>query len=83
VPMGNPDDIIGEINGKYSVDELVLVGHEPCLSNLVSPLVAGKPDLAIDIKKGGVCCLAFTDLHIERKAILEWLLTPKILSELA
>jgi len=83
VPMGNADNIIGEINEKYAVDELVLVGHEPCLSTLISTLTAGNPDLAINIKNGGVCCLSSRDLHTERKAVLEWLLTPKILTELA
>jgi phosphohistidine phosphatase len=83
VPMGNADNIIGEINEKYSVDELVLVGHEPCFSTLVSTLTAGNPDLNINIKNGGVCCLSSDDLHTERKAVLEWLLTPKILTELA
>jgi phosphohistidine phosphatase len=83
VPMGNADNIIGEINEKYSVDELVLVGHEPCFSTLISTLTAGNPDLAINIKNGGACCLSSDDLHTERKAVLEWLLTPKILTELA
>ena len=83
VPMGNADNIIGEINEKYSVDELVLVGHEPCFSTLISMLTAGNPDLNINIKNGGVCCLSSDDLHTERKAVLEWLLTPKILTELA
>ena len=83
VPMGNADNIIGEINEKYSVDELVLVGHEPCLSVLIGTLTAGNPELAINLKNGGVCCLSSDDLHTERKAVLEWLLTPKILSEFA
>jgi len=83
VPMGNADNIIGAINEKYSVDELVLVGHEPCLSVLIGTLIAGNADLAINIKNGGVCCLSSDDLHTERKAVLEWLLTPKILTELA
>jgi phosphohistidine phosphatase len=82
VPMGNADQIIGEINEKYSVDELVLVGHEPCFSILIGALIASAPDIEIDIKKGGVCCLSADDLHVERKAALEWLLTPKILSRL-
>jgi hypothetical protein len=46
-------------------------------------LTAGNPDLNINIKNGGVCCLSSDDLHTERKAVLEWLLTPKILTELA
>jgi phosphohistidine phosphatase len=83
VPMGKPEDIIGEINEKYNVGELVLVGHEPCFSSLVGTLIAGNPDLTMTMKNGGVCCLASDDLHTEHKATLEWLLTPKIMSELA
>ncbi len=83
VPMGNTDEIIGEINEKYDVDELVLVGHEPFISNLIGVLTAANPDIAINMKNGGVCCLSVDDLHVERTAILEWLLTPKILSALS
>ncbi len=78
VPMAEPDDMIGEINEKYSVDELMLVGHEPNLSSLASILLAGNPDISINFKKGGVCCLSVDNLHYDRKATLEWLVTPKI-----
>jgi len=78
VPMAEPDDMIGEINEKFSVDELMLVGHEPNLSSLASVLLAGNPDLSINFKKGVVCCLSVDDLHYDRKATLEWLVTPKI-----
>ncbi|HKI54752.1 MAG TPA: phosphohistidine phosphatase SixA [Anaerolineales bacterium] len=77
-PMSNPDDMIGEINEKFSVDELMLVGHEPNLSTLASVLLAGNPDVSINFKKGGICCLSVDDLHYDRKAVLEWLITPKI-----
>jgi len=83
VPMGNAENILGEINEKYSVDELVLIGHEPCFSVLIGTLTAGNPEFAVYLKKGGVCCLSADDLHLERKAVLEWLLIPKILNELA
>jgi len=78
VPMGDSDDMIGEINEKYSVDELMLVGHEPNLSTLASILLSGSPDISINFKKGGICCLSVDDLHYDRKAVLEWLVTPKI-----
>lgn len=78
VPMGKADDMIGEINDKYSVDELMLVGHEPSLSSLAGVLLAGDAEIAINLKKGGVCCLSVDDLHYDRKAVLEWLVTPKI-----
>jgi phosphohistidine phosphatase len=78
VPMGEANDMIGEINEKYSVDELVLVGHEPSLSSLAGVLLAGGSEIAINLKKGGVCCLSVDNLHYDRKAVLEWLITPKI-----
>lgn len=78
LPMGKASDMIGEINEKYSVDELMLVGHEPSLSSLAGILLAGSPDLSINFKKGGVCCLSVDDLRYDRKATLEWLVTPKI-----
>lgn len=83
VPMGEPGDMIGEINEKYSVDELMLVGHEPSLSSLASVLLVGTPDASINFKKGGVCCLSADDLHYDRKAVLEWLITPKISTRLS
>jgi phosphohistidine phosphatase len=82
VPLGNASGIIGEINEKYNVDELVLVGHEPCLGELVGMLAAGAPDILVNLKYGGVCCLSIDDLRVQRLAILEWLLTPKILSHI-
>lgn len=83
MPGGEPNDMIGEINEKYTVDELMLVGHEPSLSALAGVLLAGNADIAIDLKKGGVCCLSVDDLHYDRKATLEWLITPKIATRLS
>jgi phosphohistidine phosphatase len=83
VPMGNANNIIGEINEKYNVDELILVGHEPCISGLIGVLTVSNPDMSINIKNGGVCCLSSDDLRVDRRAVLEWLLTPKLLSELS
>jgi phosphohistidine phosphatase len=82
VPLGNPGDILGEINEKYNVDELILVGHEPCLSVLIGMLISGAPDILITLKYGSVCCLSVDNLRMQRVAVMEWLLTPKILSRI-
>ncbi len=83
VPSGNPELLIGEINEKYSVDSLAVVGHEPFLSALISFLVAENAKVEITLKKGGVCYLAADDLHhLDHRATLEWLLTPGILMEI-
>lgn len=78
-PMGDPDLLLAEINEKYSVNSLAIVGHEPYLSTLVSLLTAGGSPLEMTFKKGGVCHLTTDDLHHTRKATLEWLLTPGVL----
>ncbi len=82
IPPGNFDRLIDEIGEKYNVDNLALVGHEPMLSSFISFLMTGNPDAAITLKKGGVCLLSVDDLRQERRAALQWLLTPAIMVEL-
>jgi phosphohistidine phosphatase len=83
VPMANPNLLISEINEKYTVDSLALVGHEPYLSTLVGLLVADGAAMDITFKKGGVCRLSTDDLHHTRRATMDWLLTPGVLVEIA
>lgn len=79
IPNGDPAQLIAEINEKYSVDSLAIVGHEPNLTTLVSVLVAQGTPVEITLKKGGVCHLSIDDLHQTHRATLNWLLTPGIL----
>jgi phosphohistidine phosphatase len=58
-------------------DNVLLVGHEPYLSGLISLLVAGDTTSAVTMKKGGLCKLSTESLKHGRCAALEWLLTPK------
>ncbi|MGZ9225910.1 MAG: phosphohistidine phosphatase SixA [Anaerolineales bacterium] len=82
IPLGNPELLITEVNEKYSVNSLAVVGHEPHLSTLVGLLVAENAKIDVTLKKGGVCYLSADDLHQEHRATLEWLLTPGILMEI-
>ncbi len=83
IPLGNPELLITEVNEKYSVDSMAMVGHEPHLSTLVSVLAAENAKIDVTLKKGGVCYLSADDLHHEHRATLEWLLTPGILMEIS
>lgn len=75
-PLGQADQLIAEIRAQYMVENLLLVGHEPYLSSLISMLLAGKAGLEITMKKGGLCCLSVTELRYAQCATLEFLLTP-------
>jgi len=55
---------------------VMIVGHEPHLSELVGYLLAGADRSFVTLKKSGFCKLAIRSLK-PAHATLEWLLTPK------
>jgi phosphohistidine phosphatase len=81
--LGSAEALIAEINEQYQGASLVLVGHEPDLSELISVLVAGNPSMAVALKKGGLCCLSVVELRFAKCADLAWLLTPAMLVALS
>src|SRR5580658_353643 len=77
-PDAGASDIIDEINENFSTaGEIVLVGHEPSLSGLISTLLTGESGMAIEFKKAGFCKLTIEKLVFGKCACLNWLLTPK------
>ena len=83
VPGITGEQIVIEINKRYRKREnILLVGHEPMLSSLVSVLISGDQTLPIVMKKGGLCHLQTAALAYGRCASLEWLLFPSQLAQL-
>jgi phosphohistidine phosphatase len=81
---GDEEDLIKELADEYSSDaSLLLVGHEPDMSSLISLLVSGGPECAVTMKKGGLCKLSIDALHHGRCATLEWLMTPRLLTRIS
>jgi len=78
-PGGNPKALVERLNRLKPVPQsgVLLVGHEPCLSQLIALLVAGNTNAAMDLKKGGLCRLETETLRPGRCATLLWLLTPR------
>jgi len=80
---GDPEEVIEAIRKKYaSCESILLVGHEPDMSALISVLLSGDDNLAITMKKGGLCKLIVDQIQFGRCATLEWLLAPKHLIRL-
>jgi phosphohistidine phosphatase len=79
-PTGKAVDLIAEFRRRYSyLDQVLLVGHEPCLSMLIAKLVTGKSTLAVSVKKAALVKLSTDALRYSRCARLEWLIPPKFL----
>src|SRR5438093_13533320 len=56
LPDANPLELIREITDTKP-QSVLLVGHEPDLSWLISLLVSGGSEVTIELKKGGLCKL--------------------------
>ena len=77
-PNGSSKKLIEFLNQIEPLpNSVLLVGHEPHLSGLISRLVSGNVALALELKKGGLCKLTTGSLKYGRCATLEWLLTPR------
>ena len=78
-PHGNPRKLMDSLaNTHRKHRSVVLVGHEPYLSSLISLLLSGDTSLGIRLKKGGICKLTFENPVYGQCATLEWLLTPRL-----
>ena len=80
-PGGNQLALIGQINDEKK-QRVLLVGHEPDLSRLISLLTTGGTPASIELKKGGLSKMTSDKLSFGQCATLNWLLTPKHLRAL-
>jgi phosphohistidine phosphatase len=82
-PEGDPRQLIALLRTDYRErQDVLLVGHEPYLSRLISTLLTGGPNLAVEMKRGGLCSLRVETLRFGRCAILVSLLSPRQLRRL-
>jgi len=80
LPPASIEKLLREVHGRFPRSKNVLfVGHEPHLTEMVSSLLKCRKPLEIDLKKGGLCCLSVA----QESAVLNWLLTPAQLALLA
>jgi phosphohistidine phosphatase len=81
---GAHEALIRELRARRPVPRrLLLVGHEPNLSELAGLLLTGLPTLAMRFKKAGACRLTWDRIDLGPGAVLDWFLPPKALRALA
>ena len=77
----------GELYSRLSSLEtdrpVLLVGHEPHLSNVIAEIVSGKPDARLVLKKGGIAKVNVDELKPKPSGELIWLLTPKLMKKIS
>ena len=76
-PGGNVKKLTVKIGALEPLPEnLLLVGHEPDLSKMISLLVTGKTSAGFALKKAGLAKLEVESLRAGECATIVWLLTP-------
>jgi len=74
---GAAKKLVQKISGlKPRAENVLLVGHEPDFSELLSLFVTGHAAGGFALKKGGLAKLEIEKLRPEKCATLAWLLTP-------
>lgn len=76
IPDHPPEAFAAWLAGHARRGVVAAVGHEPLLGCIVSHLLAARADSFIELKKGGVCLLAFPGAVEPGAALLRWALTP-------
>jgi phosphohistidine phosphatase len=62
---------------------VLLVGHEPSISQLASELVGASHSANFAFKKGGCCMITFDGFPSKSPGLLAWWLTPRLLRKLS
>jgi phosphohistidine phosphatase len=77
VPASRPEAVWDEIRQHKDADAVMLVGHEPLLSQLIAYLLAA-PTLQIDLKKGALVRVDMDQVGTQPHGTLKWLVIPKL-----
>jgi phosphohistidine phosphatase len=76
-PGGNPDAVCREIGRHPDGFSVLLVGHEPLLSSLISRIISGDDHAGIVMTKGGLAKIRNYSYTEHPSGELHWLLTAK------
>ena len=83
-PGGSPSQLVSHLaTGYSSADDVMVVGHEPYLSSLISVLTTGDPEPVVRLRKGALCKLRLPAPKYGRCGWIEWSMTPKQMVRLA
>ena len=74
---GSVREIMSAVQAYTSYNCVMLVGHEPALSELISTMASGTYHTALNLKPGGLCKLNVTAVRPGQCASIEWFVTPK------
>jgi phosphohistidine phosphatase len=82
-PGASPEALMAYLAKRSNSKRVLLVGHEPDLSQLATRLIGAGRHANLAFKKGGCCLISFTRFPPQTPGRLVWWLTPRVLRKLA
>jgi phosphohistidine phosphatase len=81
-PGGDPDTVCYTASLQGAGATVLIVGHEPALSMLISRIITGNVNASIAVPKGGLAKIRKYSFADHPSGELQWLLTPKQILEM-
>ncbi|MDA4122672.1 MAG: phosphohistidine phosphatase SixA [Thaumarchaeota archaeon] len=82
-PEGERLQLFKRLSKLREDSSVLIVGHEPYLSMLLSDLISGNPRGRISLKKAGMAKVTIDSLTPKASGELKWLLTPRQIKKLS
>ncbi len=82
-PGGAAEALIAYLAKHANRKSILVVGHEPDLSELAGRLIGAGHRAHLALKKGGCCLIEFTEFPPKSPGKLIWWLTPRVMRKLA
>jgi len=81
-PGGSPENLLAFLAKRPNLRRVLVVGHEPDLSELAARLIGAGGHANLAFKKGGCCMISFDEFPPKSPGQLVWWLTPRLLRKL-
>src|SRR5690242_9827148 len=78
-PESSPAQLWTEVRAHASESSILLAGHEPLFSHTVAWML-GSTRAMVHFRKAAIVRIDFDSLGAEPRGILQWMLTPKLIS---
>ena len=82
-PGGDPEALVTYLAKRSNRRRVLVVGHEPDLSQLAARLIGAGRNANMPFKKGGCCLITFTIFPPKSPGRLMWWLPPRVTRKLA
>jgi phosphohistidine phosphatase len=78
VPTAHPAQMMAYLQTQ-PLQSVLLVGHEPYMSEAIAYLISGKTHTNIEMRKGSMACVAISSLSKEGSGVLSWLVSYELM----